>query len=1429
MPVKTLLRPLALFFFLIISLGTAQATVTLPNLFGSNMVLQRGMPVRVWGAAAVGEAVTLVFNGQTLPTVADSTGAWSVTLSSMTYTTTGQTLTVTGSGNQAAVTNVLVGDVFFCSGQSNMEFTLGACTGSDGITLIGSSEAATVNLPNIRLIHPDKSMQLTPANDIVYGTNWFTCTSSNSSSLLNFSGLAYFTARNLYQSEGIPIGLIEEAYGGMPAEVFMSPDILQSEPTLAPSVVWFQNPSAYSAYWPTGCYNAMIAPWTKFAIKAVMWDQGESNDDSTKSPLDPSDYKVILEALVKDWRMKWGYDFVFLNVQLQNINQANSGQNPSLCNPKVGWADVRWGQLNNLKLPLSGMSVNFDIHPNITSTDTTTLFHPPNKADFAKRFSPWAERLVYDHTTAPLSFTGPLYRSYDVVGSNIAVHFDFPNGTGFGSSTTLTGFQIASAGTTNFMWATPTVSGNDILVGNPAVTSPGRVRYAWAYNPLDPAGPVANLRDADGYLASPFQTFDYSNMFVVGKGVTIPDMNLTPSTTDGTDFGITGLSQSVTMTYTIANILTNNQGQGVPLTLTGGTTLVRVVGASASDFIVVSQPSSVVALGSTTTFQVAFLPGAEGLRQAILQIPCNTYDKTPYTVYLQGTGINNYTQTPTPVGTWFTTTPTATQTGTPTLTPTVTPLMAVTLIDDFEDVSRGPAVSRTDLWGGNWLLGNGSSSTVNVAYSTPGAGGTTRSVSLYGTIGAGPDWSNFAAGLGSSSPYNALTVGTTGIHFWIYGDGHTYRAQVMLNSITDSDHYGVSIIPAANQWTHYEIPFTSMTRAGWGTQSPAPPLRPTPVDVTGIKFDTQQAGSFYYGLDQVDFYALATPTLSPTPVGTWYTSTPTKTPQPDNTTYNFEDGTSMGWAASGSLSGAITAAVNSGVTYYLGSDSLQLSLNGSGIGEIQVFTNFPYTDLSAKTINEHLYVPSTFPTGVVANVMVKSGSGWAYQIGPNVTLVPGQWNTLSFSAPTAVTESGTPDLTQVMSVGLHIGTVLWTGSIYLDSVDLYPHVVNTSTPTGTPTPSPTVTFTPTGTWNTATPTSTVPPDTATYPFETGIMSWTTVYHAVTGSSKVATPVYLGAGALAVTFDTSNTEGEIGVQPPSITNIVGGMITAHVWVPAGIPAGSFADVFIKSGSGWCWQNGVTVALNPGAWTTLTFDASNPFSTQGTGPDLTAVQAIGVQLQVASTWSGVFYVDSVNIAVGGTTPTATLTTTPSTTIVNTSTVTLTPTAADTSTLTSTATPTFSSTSTATSTATLTATSTWTSSATSTFTVTASFTDTPTVTLTPTITDTPTITPTPMGGLDVPFPNPNDGVLPVRFCHAVGQTINALNLKIYTVSGRKIYDQPCLDESGDSLSAGQHCYKLDWQDTNLKLSNGLYYFVLIEKGGLNTKQTMKVFIER
>jgi len=1461
----------------------ARATVSFSSLFSNNMILQRSVSVHVWGTASEGEGVTVSFNGSTLTTVGDASSAWSLLLAPMSALTTGTTLSVTGPSNGVTYSNVVVGDIYLCSGQSNMDsVALNASTPN------GATDAANSNYPNIRMLHVNRDIQAAPVSDTAFAPGvWRTCVSStNASFISNFSGMGYYFGRMIYESQGgaVPIGLIHSAYYGMPAEAFMSLEAILSDPAMSLAIPASPFSTAYNDGYPTGVYNAIIAPLTKFNIAGAVWNQGESNQSNINSGTSPhgwlpsTEYKTVLPALIKDWRVKWNSNFPFYIIQMPNIGNLNSNVSPCTywggIEPwncvESGLADVRWGELNTLKMPRTGMSVNFDLNAGANDCDANISYHPKNKEEFTKRIVPWAVNQIYG-AGVPYTFTGPLYRSYEVVGSSVVVHFDLPNGgSGFSTSNgqPVTGFQISSSTSPeNYVWATAVTStGDSVTVSATSIASPRHVRYAWANNPVDSMGPVANLTDAQGYLASPFRTYDFSDMLVTGAGgATIPDLNLTPSLTDGTDLGAMGLCQAATVTYTIRNASTAT----APLTLTGGTTLVRVSGTNASDFFVETQPPvSILAPGSSTSFQLSFLPGSTGLRQAILRIPCNTPHKTPYTIYLQATGYDNCTPTFTPTGTWYTSTPTVTKTPTMTMTPTMTPAWSVTLIDNFDDTGRGAAATRLNLWGQAWGAYGGNGSTINAAYFSPGANGSSNAVSVYGNNPAN-GYCNYLSNLmASQAIFDAASAGFTGIQFWILGDGGQIRAQLTTSDVTTGDFYGYTFAPPAGTWSHVLIPFSSMTQAGWGRQ-PALPTNPTGVNATGVKFDVISNDTFAFLLDELTFYGplptatptgtwhtatftptqTQTPTVTPPPrpTGTWFTSPPPATNLPDNSKYPFESANPFTYSGN-----AVTGASLSTAKPYLGNGSLAVTFG----------TTYPYGDIGIEPVSlsiagggvtAHVWVPGDLPANSTAFFYLKSGTSWCWQVSASVTLTPGAWNTVIATESNLSSATCGPNPSHIQGLGLRLqASSTWSGVFYLDSVDIGGG--GTATPTLTPTASPTATWTPTGTWHTVTPTATLAGDTATYHFESAQQGWTYIYSDVSGVSRTTTDAYWGSACLAVTYAYSVGEGQVGIESGTLAANATGGITARIKVPSGIPAGTTAHLFIKSSS-WGWFVGPDVTLTAGAWETLTLTAANVSA--GGAAELGNLNAIGIQLVLPSTWSGVFFVDSVDVVGGSTTPTMTPTLTPTLSATSTPSVTFTPSATLSATWTSTLLPgdtaTFTATPTRTATVTPTATITHTRTATRTFTVTATATQTATrtptmvgtATWTGTPTATPTITNTFVPNLDVPFPNPSEGSTKVTFGHLLEEDMIDLVIKVFTVSGRKVFQQSYAGGSGGGvfgpspgvvatapgrgLSAGLHFYTLDWGSAGISLSNGLYYLVLQEKGGKNKKTTMRLLVNR
>lgn len=449
------------------------------------MVLQRERPITVFGSAAVGETIAVSFNGASASTIADNTGRWEVILSAMSFGGP-YTMTVQGASNTISLSNVLIGDVYLCSGQSNMEFQLfGEASANSEIPL------STNN--NIRFITVPKNFNTVPQTDIPK-SSWLIC---NPSSSTNFSAVAYYFGKNIQNNLNIPIGLISSAWWATSIRSWMAWDnttqvdvkyqqyvgktIEQaSGQTQAALQTTFQAAGAtFAPSWPSIVYNSMISPFTKFGIKGVIWYQGEAN------AAEAVNYKTLFQALIVDWRKKWGYDFGFFWVQLPGYGTVSAVPQESQ------WAELRESQNSALSIPKTGQAVTTDLGD--------TILHPTNKKDVGYRLAQSALKLVYGQNN---SSSGPLYNKYTIAGSSIILEFS-NTGTGLlikDNSGILNGFTIA--GSNNIFYnATATIAGNKVTVSSASVTNPVAVRYAWADNPKS-----ANLVNSSGLLASPFRT-----------------------------------------------------------------------------------------------------------------------------------------------------------------------------------------------------------------------------------------------------------------------------------------------------------------------------------------------------------------------------------------------------------------------------------------------------------------------------------------------------------------------------------------------------------------------------------------------------------------------------------------------------------------------------------------------------------------------------------------------------------------------------------------------------------------------------------------------------------------------------------------------------------------------------------------------------------
>lgn len=500
----------ALFLGLFLFAPTAFADPQFASVFSDNMVLQRGQPVPVWGRAAPGEKVTVSFAGQSLSATADEKGAWSVTLTSLTAHKTGQELKVTGASGEARLCkNVLVGEVWLCSGQSNMQWSLTR-------SMNGKKEIAAANYPMIRLLYVKRTASVT-AKDKIQGL-WQACTPKTAAP---FSAVAYFFGRRLFKELDVPIGLINSSWGGTRAEAWTRLGALKAQESLAPLLKhWDQSIKTYDgkaekerfqkalARWkekrknlkkgqrgprrprmrwdpatsyhrPGNLYNGMIAPLVPFAIKGVIWYQGESNLGRADQ------YKTIFPAMIRNWRSDWKQgDFPFYFVQLAPFRYRWAHE--SIC------AELWEAQLFTMKtVKKTGMAV-------ITDIGDPKDIHPKNKQDVGRRLALWA--LAKDYGKTGLVCSGPIYKSMTVQGGTVTLSFDL-----FGSSLksrdgqALTDFVMAGADKV-FHPATAKIVGETIVVECDKVKEAKSVRFAWR----DTANP--NLVNKEGLPASPFRT-----------------------------------------------------------------------------------------------------------------------------------------------------------------------------------------------------------------------------------------------------------------------------------------------------------------------------------------------------------------------------------------------------------------------------------------------------------------------------------------------------------------------------------------------------------------------------------------------------------------------------------------------------------------------------------------------------------------------------------------------------------------------------------------------------------------------------------------------------------------------------------------------------------------------------------------------------------
>jgi sialate O-acetylesterase len=461
--------------------SAVQAEVHLTPVITDHAVLQRDVPIHLWGDATPGEKITISFHGQTAIATAGPLGLWQTWLKPESAGGP-YTLNIHGSSDLTR-SDLLMGDVWFASGQSNMEMPLAGFPNS-AVVNNADQEIAQANLPEVRLLRMENVAS--PLPEATINAVWQVCTPESAK---NFSAVAYFFAKNIHEREHVPIGVIDSSWGGTPIDSWISLDALSADASLMPAFAaratfadeqgrlklteaaekrqdeeakaknqplpkhpWRPNPGSWA---PANLYNGMVAPFTPFAIKGFLWYQGETDAAPDRAGL----YSKMMPTLIADWRQQWGLgNLPFLIVQISSFGAY----------PEDNWGLVRDSQRRTLSVVNTGLAVTLDV-------GLKGNVHPPDKQTVGARLALAGRAVAYGETG--LVFSGPLYRQVMRQGSDVAILFDHADGlTSKGGE--LKGFEIAGEDG-HFVDATARVEGSTVMVSAPGVAEPRQVRYAW--------------------------------------------------------------------------------------------------------------------------------------------------------------------------------------------------------------------------------------------------------------------------------------------------------------------------------------------------------------------------------------------------------------------------------------------------------------------------------------------------------------------------------------------------------------------------------------------------------------------------------------------------------------------------------------------------------------------------------------------------------------------------------------------------------------------------------------------------------------------------------------------------------------------------------------------------------------------------------------
>ncbi len=504
-----MIRQIASLFILLFSFAFwVKAEIKLPSILSDNMVLQGSATVNIWGKANPAEKIELKtsWSKQKYAATTDAQGNWKIRIKTPSKTSKPESINLKGE-NELTIRNIQIGEVWLCSGQSNMDFPVGKASGwRTGI--INEQEAMQdADYPEIRLFHVAQKLSPTKELDDCDG-KWVVCNKEN---LKEFSAVAFFFGRTVYKSITTPVGLIQSSWGGTPAEAWTKFSVIESDPVYANLLKehkeieakypaeWQKYKSDLAAYQlakekgdstlkapkkPQGnnhnkalsiLWNGMIQPLVSFTIKGTIWYQGESNS------IRYWDYTKVFSNMISSWRKEWGQgDFPFYFVQIAPQYKQSAG--------------IREAQLNAFRsVKNTGMAV-------VADAGDSTDIHPRNKQIVGERLAYWA--LAKDYGKK-ISFSGPLYKSLEINANHVILTFENTDKGLASKGGKLIGFEVAG-NDQEFYKAEAVIAGNKVIVSSSEVAEPVAIRYAWGKFFR------SNLYNGAGLPASPFRTDNWN-------------------------------------------------------------------------------------------------------------------------------------------------------------------------------------------------------------------------------------------------------------------------------------------------------------------------------------------------------------------------------------------------------------------------------------------------------------------------------------------------------------------------------------------------------------------------------------------------------------------------------------------------------------------------------------------------------------------------------------------------------------------------------------------------------------------------------------------------------------------------------------------------------------------------------------------------------